>query len=409
MMAGLAALHMGGYHPGPNHHHHLPSHHSRINGSEGSDDGSPLSPGGTTPPMSPSQEARGSSLLDTPTRKNKRKLSEPRKRAGSDFSIKRLCPDSADLSESGCSDDEDNDNNNRVVPNGKAARGKDGSASRRPRERGGHKKRPSAKQRKAAKERADSASRVASSERNDTLVPRAGSSTNGLHLPPGPHHPFFPAGLPPGALGFMPGFYLGPDGRPATFPPSLFPGLPLGLPHPHPAFTATSTTAGSDPQPSRDLVQPYSLSHLPPPGSGFTAQDLTSRPDSPDNSGDNCSDDNDGEGGSGEGGGGGRKPRKNYKNMTRERRVEANARERTRVHTISAAFDALRRAVPSYSYNQKLSKLAILRIACTYIMALARLADVDCSQEPAVPLTFADCVDLCTRTIQTEGRARRRH
>jgi atonal protein 8 len=95
--------------------------------------------------------------------------------------------------------------------------------------------------------------------------------------------------------------------------------------------------------------------------------------------------------------------------MTRERRVEANARERTRVHTISAAFDALRRAVPSYSYNQKLSKLAILRIACTYIMALARLADVDCSQEPAVPLTFADCVDLCTRTIQTEGRARRRH
>jgi len=62
-----------------------------------------------------------------------------------------------------------------------------------------------------------------------------------------------------------------------------------------------------------------------------------------------------------------RKQRKNYKNMTRERRVEANARERTRVHAISAAFEGLRRAVPSYSYNQRLSKLAILRIACRYV------------------------------------------
>lgn len=107
-----------------------------------------------------------------------------------------------------------------------------------------------------------------------------------------------------------------------------------------------------------------------------------------------------------------RKHRKNYKNMTRERRVEANARERTRVHTISAAFDALRRAVPSYSHNQKLSKLAILRIASSYILALARLNDEDytpATEHIRKPLTFAECVDLCTSTIQTEGRARRRH
>lgn len=103
-----------------------------------------------------------------------------------------------------------------------------------------------------------------------------------------------------------------------------------------------------------------------------------------------------------------RKSRKNYKNMTRERRVEANARERSRVHTISAAFEGLRRAVPSYSYNQKLSKLAILRIACTYISALTKLADVE--ESPSLKNTsFAECVDNCTRTIQTEGKARRRH
>ena len=98
--------------------------------------------------------------------------------------------------------------------------------------------------------------------------------------------------------------------------------------------------------------------------------------------------------------------------MTRERRVEANARERTRVHTISAAFEALRRAVPSYSHNQKLSKLAILRIACSYIMSLARLGDMDytsASEHIGQPLNFAECVDMTTNTIQTEGRARRRH
>ena len=103
-----------------------------------------------------------------------------------------------------------------------------------------------------------------------------------------------------------------------------------------------------------------------------------------------------------------KRSRKNYKNMTRQRRVEANARERSRVHTISAAFESLRRAVPSYSYNQKLSKLAILRIACSYIMALSKLANVDIC-EKANNFSFIDCVDLCTQTIQTEGRARRRH
>jgi atonal protein 8 len=104
----------------------------------------------------------------------------------------------------------------------------------------------------------------------------------------------------------------------------------------------------------------------------------------------------------------GHKQRKNYKSMTIERRIEANARERTRVHTISAAFESLRRAVPSYSYNQKLSKLAILRIACCYILSLSRLAEKDYSRDQSRP-PFSECVDLCTRTIQQEGKAKKRH
>ncbi|KAJ9588296.1 hypothetical protein L9F63_018348, partial [Diploptera punctata] len=98
---------------------------------------------------------------------------------------------------------------------------------------------------------------------------------------------------------------------------------------------------------------------------------------------------------------------RNYKNMTRERRIEANARERTRVHTISAAFDTLRRAIPAYSHNQKLSKLSVLRIACSYILTLSRVAGVDYSADQSQP-SLSDCVDLVSRTIQTEGKLRRK-
>ena len=96
---------------------------------------------------------------------------------------------------------------------------------------------------------------------------------------------------------------------------------------------------------------------------------------------------------------------RNYKSMSRQRRIEANARERTRVHTISAAFESLRRAVPAYAHNQKLSKLAILRIASAYIVALACLNG---SNSTSPSTSMAECVEQCTRTIQAEGRSRRR-
>lgn len=96
-----------------------------------------------------------------------------------------------------------------------------------------------------------------------------------------------------------------------------------------------------------------------------------------------------------------RREQRNYKNMTRERRIEANARERTRVHTISAAFDTLRKSIPSYSHNQKLSKLSVLRIACSYIMTLSNIVNGD---EDGT----AECVDLVTKTIQREGKLRKK-
>lgn len=98
---------------------------------------------------------------------------------------------------------------------------------------------------------------------------------------------------------------------------------------------------------------------------------------------------------------------RNYKNMTRERRIEANARERTRVHTISAAFDTLRQAIPSYSNSQKLSKLSVLRVACSYIMTLSRMAGEDYSPDQSEP-SVAECLEEVTKTIQTEGKVRKR-
>lgn len=98
---------------------------------------------------------------------------------------------------------------------------------------------------------------------------------------------------------------------------------------------------------------------------------------------------------------------RNYKNMTRERRIEANARERTRVHTISAAFDTLRSAIPSYSNTQKLSKLSVLRVACAYIVTLSRIAGTDYSPDRAEP-SVAECLDEVTKTIQTEGKIRKK-
>lgn len=100
-------------------------------------------------------------------------------------------------------------------------------------------------------------------------------------------------------------------------------------------------------------------------------------------------------------------PQRNYKNMTRERRIEANARERTRVHTISAAFDTLRQSIPSYSNTQKLSKLSVLRVACAYILTLSRMAGEDYSVDQSQP-SIASCLEEITKTIQTEGKARKR-
>ena len=83
-----------------------------------------------------------------------------------------------------------------------------------------------------------------------------------------------------------------------------------------------------------------------------------------------------------------------------ERRRMANERERIRVHALSEAFDDLRRVIPCYSNDQRLSKLSILRVAINYIAALdvinagaKRFGDV---------VRFKHYVHECTITLQSE-------
>ena len=93
---------------------------------------------------------------------------------------------------------------------------------------------------------------------------------------------------------------------------------------------------------------------------------------------------------------------KNYKNMTRKKRIEANARERTRVHTISSAYDRLRRAVPSYSNTQKLSKLSLLKIAASYISTLSKMTEESPESE------LLSSVENTTKVIQSNAESKKK-
>jgi len=101
------------------------------------------------------------------------------------------------------------------------------------------------------------------------------------------------------------------------------------------------------------------------------------------------------------------KKQTNYKSMTKDRRVEANARERQRVHTITAAFDTLQAAIPTEEENIKLSKLSVIKIATAYIMALSRMAGYDYTEDRSAP-SVESVINHCRQTISTESKLKHR-
>ena len=61
--------------------------------------------------------------------------------------------------------------------------------------------------------------------------------------------------------------------------------------------------------------------------------------------------------------------------ITHEQRKAANVRERRRMLSLNEAFDQLRRTVPTFAYEKKLSRIETLRLAITYINFLACLLE----------------------------------
>ncbi len=74
------------------------------------------------------------------------------------------------------------------------------------------------------------------------------------------------------------------------------------------------------------------------------------------------------------------------------------------MHTIGAGFDEVRRLLPVH--QPKLSKLAILRIACRYIQLLAALIGEDLSPDGSRP-SPDECTRMLVETIDLETRLKR--
>ncbi len=98
-----------------------------------------------------------------------------------------------------------------------------------------------------------------------------------------------------------------------------------------------------------------------------------------------------------------------HKNMSRDKRIEANARERQRVHTITAAFENLQSALPTADEDDgaaKLSKLSVIKIATAYILALSRMAGHDYSEDGSSAPPVHEAVANCRQVIHTETKTK---
>ncbi|XP_051927801.1 fer3-like protein [Hippocampus zosterae] len=75
-------------------------------------------------------------------------------------------------------------------------------------------------------------------------------------------------------------------------------------------------------------------------------------------------------------GGGGRSGRsKRRRIITVVQRQAANVRERKRMFSLNEAFDALRRKVPTFAYEKRLSRIETLRLAIVYISFMKDLLE----------------------------------
>ncbi|NWW78684.1 FER3L protein, partial [Climacteris rufus] len=68
--------------------------------------------------------------------------------------------------------------------------------------------------------------------------------------------------------------------------------------------------------------------------------------------------------------------------ITYAQRQAANIRERKRMFNLNEAFDRLRKKVPTFAYEKRLSRIETLRLAIVYISFMTELLD-GCSRQEA--------------------------
>ncbi|RTG81738.1 uncharacterized protein DC041_0003722, partial [Schistosoma bovis] len=94
----------------------------------------------------------------------------------------------------------------------------------------------------------------------------------------------------------------------------------------------------------------------------------------------------------------------------KNRRIRANARERSRMHGLNHALELLRRHVPTFSTTQRLSKIETLRLAKNYIKTLSELLLMNKTPTPlemALNLTDGlsqNTTNLIANTLQINPR-----
>jgi hypothetical protein len=102
-----------------------------------------------------------------------------------------------------------------------------------------------------------------------------------------------------------------------------------------------------------------------------------------------------------------------FKSTTRHRkyihlrssRECATARERSRMHSLNDGFDELRKVIPktNYSGEEKLSKIATLRLASHYIAALSRILEKPLDQTDINTVDNSDDDESKAKELRTEN------
>uniref|UniRef100_G1KLH9 Fer3 like bHLH transcription factor n=1 Tax=Anolis carolinensis TaxID=28377 RepID=G1KLH9_ANOCA len=64
--------------------------------------------------------------------------------------------------------------------------------------------------------------------------------------------------------------------------------------------------------------------------------------------------------------------------ITHRQRQAANVRERRRMFSLNEAFDQLRKKVPTFAYEKRLSRIETLRLAIVYIVDLQQALSLHC-------------------------------